>query len=204
MIHSFNKFKLFENPNEIFFNGKRYGYTYPEGFEKTSIPFASITGKEYNDDLGERVEVGAWGGKHEDMLNFKYKISNYDGRLWKDIKVISFWDYPEDKEKLKHIIKELERMLGFKIWNNDYKIEVITGDVDSKGNYPTKFIPLEDYKQKLVDPNRILHLMSPEEKSKHMKGWVRSVMKKKKPLKYKYKLYQEIYNFESFKNEYNK
>jgi hypothetical protein len=112
--------------------------------------------------------------------------------------VITFLDYPEDKQKLKWIITELEKLLKINIWNNGYEIEVVTGDaIDNKDgslHYPTDFIPLENYKQKRHNPDRVLHLLSPEEKAKYMKDfkeWRELTAKKRKPLPYKYKLYQE-------------
>lgn len=63
----------------------------------------------------------------------------YDGRLWTNHKVISFWKYPETKTILFNILKDLEQKLKIPIINNGYKIETIMNSTWGEK------IPIEDY-----------------------------------------------------------
>lgn len=202
MILNFKEYSLFENPNYLKYNGKEYGYLVKNSsddkipqFEKTSIPFAYITGDEYPEIEKPHLEIGTWGGRHEHILNYKYLISKYDGRLWKDIKIISFWEYPENQEKLKEIVEELENLLNIKIWNNDYKIEIVNKD-------ESEFIPLERYKKDhFKSIERELHLLPFELKNQYLKKYKNYSSKyrqRKKPLNYRMKLYSENFKQKPF------
>jgi hypothetical protein len=133
--------------------------------DSEAIPFAWITGYEKYFQLGETIEphleIGHWGGKHEDMLNFEYGVSRYDGRIWTKNHIIGFWDYPSPT-MLKIIVKELERKLKIKIEGNEYLVEIFENH-----NKPSKFIPLAKYgSQEYLNPPRIPHEISPLKKPK--------------------------------------
>ena len=63
----------------------------------------------------------------------KYNTSKsfyeYEGRLWLNNKIMSFWIYPTKKIFIK-IIDELEKKLKIKIWDNNWKIEVVLNDTN--------------------------------------------------------------------------
>jgi len=63
---------------------------------------------------------------------------DYPGRIWLDSKIISFWEYPENKKKLKKIITDIENRIKQNIWNQGWQIEILWND-------SSKIIPLEDY-----------------------------------------------------------
>ena len=67
------------------------------------------------------------------------KKTKYDGRLWLNHKVISFWNYPENKTILFKILSDLEKKLNVDIINNNYRIETF---IDNKYG---DIIPIELY-----------------------------------------------------------
>lgn len=118
----------------------------------------------------------------------------YPGRLWKYKKIISFWKYPETKEKLNKLIKDLEKYLNIKILNNDWKIQIIRKDNKTmvgdlwhyqsnekikKNIYKEEIIPIEDY---LNDNEYIENIHINKNKPK---------MKKKFPFEWRYAMRRE-------------
>lgn len=117
--------------------------------------------------------------EYENSLGYNEDNDNiYEGRLWKNKKIISFWDYPppEDFEK---VIKSIESELSDKanidldIWNDpEWKVEVILSPEDGKPIWDTKFssiipmeyhtrmIPLKNYGGS-INPERSEHEKSP-------------------------------------------
>jgi len=120
---------------------------------------------------------------------------DYIGRIWDKLKLISFWKYPENKEELKKLITELEKVTKLKIWDNGWKIEVldvlnvndtsnliydrddgvIDNDDDGEGYMSRdKLIPLESYEKSLNPSEKVYmnHMKSPLEKPKsNVKGF---------------------------------
>ena len=79
-----------------------------------------------NHTIVENVYIGSYSVMHKDILDF-YENRAYAGRLWDDSKVISFWIYP-NKDLFKQIINLLEEELDIKMFNNGWKIEVVTNE----------------------------------------------------------------------------
>jgi hypothetical protein len=122
--------------------------------------------------------------EYERSLGYDEDNDNiYEGRLWKDKKIISFWDYPppEDFEKvIKSIESELydKEKIDLDIWNDpDWKVEVIISPEDGEPiwntkfssitpmEYHTKLIPVKNYGGSL-NPERTEHEKSPLIKKK--------------------------------------
>jgi hypothetical protein len=158
--------------------------------ENTSYPFGYYDGGEFK--IGDKFGYhGSTGGEPE--------TEKYGGRIWTEEKVISFWDYP-DKKNLKKIVKNLEKKLKIKIWNNDYHIEIFNfDDKDEYIEYKDKLwnldndfdyqelIPLEDYEIGVNPPEekRLQHLLDLETKAKMIKPEYFGSKADKRPLKWK-------------------
>lgn len=126
-----------------------YQVLYELGIEKTPVDFES-----YKKDFWRTM--------------FKFA-----GRFWIVSKVLSFWEYPETKEDLISVLKDVKIKMK-KIYNidvdfNEYKIEVKSEDENGKVTY--KMLPINEYIGKYLtyskDELEAPHLLPPEEKSKH-------------------------------------
>jgi hypothetical protein len=110
----------------------------------------------------------------------------FSGRLWKNKKIISFWEYP-DRKTYKFMIdginKELEFFYPKQKWDimNDpeWKIEILPQDIKTWKNkinsFKTKLIPLRDYMgsaKRSEDDLSQEHIKSPLLKQKRVpRGW---------------------------------
>lgn len=97
------------------------------------------------------------------------EFTEYPGRLWYKSKIITFWDYPEDKERLFYVLNKINEtakiIYGTEFNFNEYRIELnINTD-----NYEEKLIPINQYISSKDVPDNIKsipHLLSPIEKNK--------------------------------------
>ena len=179
-----------------------------------------------NED-GVYVGIGEYGCSHSSVkkpsnLGFKYSIE-YSGRLFTYNKVMSFWKYP-DKETFIEIINKLEKKLKKKLWNNDWKIEILLVDnkipIDLPYNGMSEYdkdtskyeiIPIEDYlkSEDMPDELRKIHLMSWAEKDSLRKAgkdplkYYKS-LGKEKPLAYKQAIYQENVSYGDVVSKFKK
>lgn len=112
--------------------------------------------------------------------------TEYDGRIWVDSKVISFWEYPEADNKLRDILEKLNVIIdrfNKKKFNinthtdiyNTYLIEIPIGqnnmmaDKEDEIRFYVK-IPCKkyiDYLPKSLSIKPIPHVLTPTEKEKH-------------------------------------
>ena len=144
-----------ENPDGVgyYVKNKHLGWSQPDAH-----PFGFHKNKAY---------IGESGDTHGQISDetggyFSRDSLKYPGRLWYKDKVITFWEFPP-RNKMKFLISQLEKAakkqqnLNLKIWNNDWKIEVIDkgGDIydpkdktwgwDDSSELSIIFIPLEKY-----------------------------------------------------------
>ena len=167
-----------------------------------------------------QLHIGSYGSSHF-CIKTSYDVENptYAGRLWLKLKVISFWVYPNDKLFVS-IISALEEKLKIKIFNNDWKIEVIKNGNDIEKRDPAdddtffkgdfckgiarkpsendKFIPLEEYigSENPSDELRNQHMMNWKEKqakkiSINNFGSSKTSWDKPHNIKYRQAIYQE-------------
>jgi hypothetical protein len=122
------QFKLFESPDISYYddsykNMDAISFLYYEN----KFYFKKNTGTDYYTHTSIINEYIMNYQEYYKGFNNKqiYNQCKYLGRLWTNKKIISFWDYPENKEILYNIIKNIEENANIKIINNDYKIEVI-------------------------------------------------------------------------------
>ncbi len=223
MITKFDKFDLItESPDQLSIRNKKGDYKYASSFERRDAkPFFV----EVNSDHTEvkKLHTGTYQSYHSD-IKFPYFGGDraYAGRLWKKLKVISFWVYPNEKLFVQ-IIKALENKLKTKIFNNGWQIEIIRTDQGIKrketpvpggwndyyvGSRFSKkenqeLIPVEEYAGSENQPEelRMQHLMNWEEKNKikkekGVKGFGSSKTAWDKPhnIKYRQTIYQENNN----------
>jgi len=158
-----NKEELDESPDTAWHGDKRLYYTDPQ-----AKPFAYF---------GKKFIVGDYGEGHNDVaMKAGPMLRTYDGRIWTNDKVISFWQYPKQSE-IKKFVKMIEKQAKIKIWNNKWMIEVSsdkTGHIDihKTEKYGTRaglpvLIPVEDYSDKdEMEFDKSLHIASPMLKKK--------------------------------------
>ena len=215
MITKFNKFNLIkESPDCINDVDVDTDLNY---FDEDAIPFFASVDKNHTKIL--RVNVGDYEKYHSD-ITYRGQNKAYAGRLWEDYRIMSFWVYP-NVELFKQLITKLEKKLKIKIFNNDWKIEVIindSGDID-KVEYDSelkeddedyffrpddqmdgelKIIPIEEYIGSEDQPEelRIQHLLSWKEKQKQKKavkgfGSDKTAWDSPHNIKYRQTIYQE-------------
>ena len=114
---------------------------------------------------------------------FEYDLSKkenfgigYKGRIWLDSKLISFWEYPKDKEELFKVLRGVEDGLEnqldkpINIVNDpDYRIEVYEDSIDDDSDVKIKkpkLIPLKDFAGEMYQPPQIDHLLGQTEKQR--------------------------------------
>jgi len=65
-------------------------------------------------------------GKHLDMEPGSRRSIGYPGRIWPELKIISFWTYPPNKKEFKKVIDDLIEATNINIWNDPaWKVEII-------------------------------------------------------------------------------
>lgn len=160
-------------------------------YQNDAVPFICYQYK--NDSID--IEVGKPKATHSNLPIKQNTITTYSGRLWLNKKIISFWKYP-NKEIFIKTINKLEIKLNTKIWNDNWKIEILLyGDEWyewTEENIPrNEIIPIEDYLKSENFPEELKqkHIMSWKEKEDLRK--LSTYPNKQKPLEWKQALYQE-------------
>lgn len=184
MIINFSEYKLFENPNDLY-----YGDKYLEFDDIDARPFAFYI------DFKNEINITSTkkpGKIHDDILD-PYEGYFFKGRIWLNSKIISFWQYPKSKEELKKFVELLEKYFNINIWNDpEYKIEL------SEKEHNGKIIRISDYDTNIEDNIEKSHIKSPLKKPLKKPNRVPygfgSKNPKNKSLKYKQILYQENLN----------
>lgn len=233
MIIKFNNY-IKESPDNIYINGKHI-YLFDDNVK--TVAFGYLRENKLKDKFKEDYlnKIFTTKSVHPVLINIlskenifiedddipiftKRDVPNYlklSGRLYMDYKIITFWDFPKNKEELKKIIEDLENKLNIKIWNNGWKIEIIE-DYLNKDYFWTNdieklsYIPVEEYKgsKDFSEEERKKHLESPLFKKKNnIKGFGSLSSKGKQPLSWKQaKLKSEklITNYNFFTNKYEK
>lgn len=109
------------------------------------------------------------------LIGFWRTMFKYAGRIWYEKKIISFWEYPEDKETLMRVLnmvkEKIKKIYNLDINYNEYSIEILTKkgevfDVDDE----FELIPVMKYvgSKKLSDETlNAPHLMSDKEKAEN-------------------------------------
>lgn len=205
MITKFEFFKLNESPDHI----DNYKGNYLTVTDFDAVGFTVKTNKEQT--KVKTITISKAGEYHSGY-------HSYPGRLWLNSKVITFWVYP-NPVMFKEIIKKLEEELQIRIFNNDWKVEIIRNDEGeikirkvrpgadykySDINYweNSEFIPVEEYvgSEDFSDLQKQMHLMGWAEKQRLKEkgiklapgfGSDRTAWDKPRNLKYRQTIYQE-------------
>jgi tRNA nucleotidyltransferase (CCA-adding enzyme) len=144
------------------------------------------------DEFDENFEIG----KIEDKgiwLDNKDSCIIFQGRLWLDSKIISFWEYPKPNRMKNEIIPIIEEELGIdmekwkiEIYSNNNKIDYDNQEHPSNRMGRFSIIPLSDYIGSDVPEEEYKqHLMNWEEKNKLKKPDFFGSKADKRPLKWK-------------------
>ena len=210
MITKFENYKLIkETPDSLSVSGREYYY-----YSGDARPF--FVDVNSNHTKVKKLYVGDLKKTHGDISAYNvYKA--YAGRLWEDIKVISFWVYPNENLFV-DIIKNLENELNIKIFNNGWRVEVVKKDDEivrqefdeneyndyyfgvRGGNNPhgEVLIPVEEYagSENPSEELRIQHMLNWKEKAKLKKdvdgfGSDKTGWDKPHNIKYRQTIHQE-------------
>jgi hypothetical protein len=224
MITRFDKFNLIkESPDHVGIRGKmRKTLSHSDQDAKAFVC-------EVNDDHTkcEKVFISEYSGIHSDIKDFNIygtpENKCYPGRLWRRKKVMSFWTYP-NAILFKDIIKQLEKKLKTKIFNNNWRIEVLKDCNDEISinefdpitiddyfaertlNYCSSvLIPVEEYveSENFSEEEKAMHMLNWKEKQKAKKsgklnlhgfGSAKTAWDKPHNIKYRRTIYQENKN----------
>lgn len=181
MITKFEKYNLItEKPDLIFIKEKPYVLDVESPDSK---PFFC----EVDDEHTKVTQIYLDDTGYHYNMNIENSNGVYNGRLWLNSKVISFWIYPKD-ELFTSIIKKLEEKLNIKIFNNNWRIEIVkknnqivkTKDIPTNFNYSnddeydgkTELISIDKYvgSQNFSEKERLWHLMNAKEKQRVIKA----------------------------------
>ncbi len=223
MITKFDNFLITESPDTVWYKDKRGSSRKVEYQDADAKPFVV----KINDDHTEVLEifVGPYGRTHSSIKNLRSDGKAYAGRIWKKHKLMSFWVYPNEILFVS-IVKALEKKLKTKIFNNDWKIEIIKSrdnqeivrqDPNRGGDFlfggdrygDRELISVEDYAGSQNQPEELLiqHMLNWEQKDKLKKekgvkgfGSAKTAWDKPHNIKYRQAIYQEknILNFENY------
>lgn len=184
MITNFKEYNLItESPDLVFIKEHPYVLDIES---PDSIPFFCEVDDEHTEI--KNVHVGEKATFHGDMKQNNSK-GVYFGRLWLDSKVISFWIYPKD-DLFISIIKKMEEQLNTKIFNNNWKIEIVeknntiikTKDSTDNSSFnvydyeydngKTKLIFIDQYvgSENFTEKEKLWHLMNVKEKQKAIRN----------------------------------
>ena len=214
MITSFKKFNLKENADLI--KGYNFKYDWDDGDAR---PFFFKVNEDHT--KVKNLYIGDYDETHGDIPESEDDDIVYPGRLWTHRKIMAFWVYPNEV-LFTSMIKSLEKKLGIKIFNNDWRIEVIKNDNEIERtkfnndtfNYygdnhykeiKTDVIPLDDYvgSENPSEEEHIMHMMNWKEKALAKKagklninGWGSDKTAWDSPhnIEFRQKIYQEKKN----------
>ena len=206
-----------ETPDFMAINGIDHYY-----YHESARPF--FVDMEANHKIVKKLYLGDLKAMHSDMRYNRDEVNRaYAGRLWQDLKILSFWVYPS-VDIFNQIIGMLEEELNIKMFNNGWRVEVVKqdneivrhefdeedvedyffGDRSGENHKPgEELIPIEDYSGSENQPEELLaqHLLSWEEKEKMKKergiqgfGSGKTAWDKPHNIKYRQTIYQENKN----------
>lgn len=106
-------------------------------------------------------------------MQFWRTMFKYPGRLWYQKKILSFWEFPRDKNELLKILYgingEMKKIYNTTLNFNEYSIEVRSENPDETVT-EYELIPVNEYVGGYInstdDELKASHLLSPEEKEK--------------------------------------
>lgn len=113
---------LLENPDLMRYNGTMYEWSDDDAYS-----FGYINGQVYVNPFSHADVAG-------DRKKFKYA-----GRVWTDDGVMSFWEYPPNKQEMKRLVEQIQQYFDIRelnvgdIWNT-YKVEIFIKSNEFMGN----------------------------------------------------------------------
>jgi hypothetical protein len=176
MIIKFKEYKLItESPDSIKYDGKTLQVE-----DNDAYPIYSEL-----DSTKKKIKnvlIGHAGFYHGDLGQIEGEDIDltFRGRIWTDSKIIAFFVYPSVK-LFKQMMKKLGEQIGQKIFNNGWKIEIITNTMELDDIRKNRDLEPEDIKYQLIPVEgyygaedlpkevQIMHLMNWQEKEKMKK-----------------------------------
>ncbi len=174
--------KIFENPNAVLHNGNVVEWNTDNciAFARFGKDERLYTTNATHFDLDYDL-------KHQGVdVSFNNKFagrSKDSGRLFVELKIITFWQFPKNKEDFLQLIVELKDITDIEI-DNTWSVEVLKHD-DKNINSPdlgwgdwnpsektVEYIPIADYQGGYRRPQqelKIMHVVSPLLKQKNVK-----------------------------------
>ena len=123
------------------------------------------------DKVSEKWIFGQFGENHVKLLKqYGNNPWDYNGRLWKNEKIIIFWVYP-DLDWFEEFIYLLEEFLNEKVWNNGWRIFINRYNTFFE-NGKMELIPIEEYKNSGDFSEELYKIHLDNRKNKNVKsGW---------------------------------
>ena len=127
--------------------------------EETAYPFLYFTNMEDEDKLF----IGKGGSTHGSIVRKIVDIYGSDdysdslirckGRIFTNEKVLTFWDYPENKKEMVGVVYDLQEKLKRKIFGDGYRLELTEDskdynrvlDYEMVALFGAKFVNLDEY-----------------------------------------------------------
>ena len=127
--------------------------------EETAYPFLYFTNMEDEDKLF----IGKGGSTHGSIVRKIVDIYGSDdysdslikckGRIFTNEKVLTFWDYPENKKEMVSVVYDLQEKLKRKIFGDGYRLELTEDskdynrvlDYEMVAMFGAKFVNLDEY-----------------------------------------------------------
>lgn len=105
----------------------------------TFVPWYSSTNYAFGYLKDKFVIAPGKNAMHRDIPGAARRDFKYPGRVWPDLRVMSFWEYPPNKEEFKKLVDDLNRLLDINIWKETgWRVEIVknrkTGKVED-GNF---------------------------------------------------------------------
>jgi len=176
--------------------------TYAFGYFKNKMLIADKNEPHYSVELSYNIE------NDPDAPSMSRSDMKATGRIWMNEKLISFWKYPQNKNLLFKILKDIqvefhdrfpdERQPLF--FDDDWFIEIISDKLpnnkinkfesDWAQSLNSAIIPINDYKgsdDQSIEAMKKGHIESPMNKlkPKNISDYIKSGIAKRKPLKWK-------------------
>ena len=174
------KYKMPDEP-EIFAK-RRLKYLYQEACDEIYVDGKAITHKDnaipfivYYGNDEHYIAIGKKNGTHSDITNPDWKkfYREYNGRLFINEKIITFWDYPS-KDKFFNILKLLKKKIKkLNINWDEWKVELVKNEIKDEIFYDSiyspeiySYIPVKLYNGSKNLPEEIhqQHIVSPMKK----------------------------------------
>jgi len=162
---------LFENPNAVYYD--KVG-TVVDWTQVRSLAFSYYGGMMYiGSGRSTHLDLYKQYNGTDELAKSREGRGKYAGRVYTSLKIISFWEFPENKKVLQQILNDIEEETSIH-FDNSWRVEVPLNynNTASWGTWhPSKnsqeFVPIDKYDggfSRSEEEMKQKHIMSPIEK----------------------------------------